>query len=162
MEFSVSHEAYVFLCSAICGMFLGILYDVFRTVRRKCSDFSVLGDLQDILFWTFAAIIMLAVIFFANNGKVRWYEFLGVFLGMNIYIFTLSRIFLSVFGFILDIFLKIFKLFFKILLTPLVFLYNIVFRWIILFFKPFYKMFAKLRFRLYGFFKTLRRTAGKT
>ena len=166
MEFSVTHEAYVFLCSALAGVFISIIHDIFCAVRKKCADFGMFNDIQDIIFWIIAAIVMFAVVFFANNGEIRWYEFFGVILGAVLYIFTLSRTFLAAFEFILEIFSKIFKFFFKLLLTPLIFLYNIVFKGIVFIFRPLFKLCMKLkqRFkrRLYIFLKLTRKTLKKT
>lgn len=144
MDFSVSQEAYVFLCSALAGVIIAMLRDVFYMLRKKCGHNCLLTDISDIVFWMAAAVIMFVVIFFANSGKIRWYEFMGVILGSVIYSFTLSRVFLTVLEFIYAIFLKIFKFFFKILLTPFIFLYNIVFKGIVFIFTPVFKMLRRL------------------
>ena len=148
MEFSVTHEAYVFLCSAASGVLIGMVHDIFCVIRKKCEKTEVFTDITDIVFWICAAVIMFAVIFFVNNGRIRWYEFFGVILGSLLYSFTLSRTFILAFEFVFNIFLKFFKLFFKLLLTPLIFLYNIVFKGIMFIFRPIYKVLRKLFLKL--------------
>ncbi|MBP3337181.1 MAG: spore cortex biosynthesis protein YabQ [Clostridia bacterium] len=145
MNLGVTHEAVVFLFSVLSGIFIGFVGDLFYLLRKKSENFRIFIDITDIIFWILCAIIMFAVIFFANNGQIRWYEFLGVFLGSILYKFTLSKPILVIFELILRIFFKIFKLFFKILLTPLIFLYNIVFEGIMCIFRPFFKMVNSIR-----------------
>ena len=139
MNLGVTHEAMVFLFSAVSGIFIGFIADLFFILRKKSENVSIFIDIIDITFWIICAIVMFAVIFFVNNGHIRWYEFLGVFLGSILYKFTLSRPILFILELILRIFFKIFKIFFKILLTPLIFLYNIVCEGIIRIFRPFFK-----------------------
>ncbi len=144
MEFSVTREAYVFLCSAASGVLIGMLRDIFCVIRKKCDKTEVFTDITDIVFWICAAVIMFAVIFFVNNGRIRWYEFFGVILGSLLYSFTLSRTFNLAFEFLFNVFFKFFNFFLKLLLTPLVFLYNIVFKGIVFIFRPIYKVLRKL------------------
>lgn len=144
MDFSVSHEAGVFLCSCLCGAFIGVVYDIFARIRAFCEKKCLFADILDIVFWICASGTVFTVIFFSNNGYVRGYEFLGIFLGLIIYFFALSKPFLAFFELFLRVFSKIFKVFLKILLTPFIFLYNIVFEGIMFIFKPVYKVLCRL------------------
>lgn len=166
MDFNVSHEALVFLYSAFGGALIGILRDIFCFFRKNGEKNSIFSDIADIVFWICASVIMFSVIYFANNGTLRWYEFLGVILGTIIYTLTLSRLFLKFFELILAIFLKIFGFFLKILLTPLIFLYNIVFEGIMFIFRPMYKavfsIFGKIAVRVRFWTKIFKITAKKS
>jgi len=140
MDFSVSKEAYVFLCCVLCGGVLFFVYDLFRVIRKKARVGRLLTHLQDGIFWALAFVIMFYLIFTVNRGTLRFYEILGAALGALLYGVSLSKWVLCCLSFLVDFFSKIFKKFLKILLTPLFFTYNILYRYICLLFRPFLKI----------------------
>ena len=148
MDFSVSKEAFVFLSAVLCGGLLHMLYDLFLIIRKKSTAESVMIHVQDGLFWILALFIMFFGLLTINGGIVRFYELLGVVLGVILYRLTLSKYVLKLFCKILAIFSKIFNIFLKILLTPLCFLYNIIYRYICILFLPIKKLIRRLFRRL--------------
>ncbi len=148
MEFSVAQEVYVFLSSAVSGIFICVVYDLLRVMRSYTKISRAITDVQDIIFWCIAIFIMFFMVFHTNRGYVRWYEFFGVFLGAVIYFFVLSEVFCNVLKKIIDIFLKIFIFFCKILLTPLVFTYNIIYKSILFIFAPIFKILQRFARKL--------------
>ncbi len=136
-DFSVSKEAFVFLCSALSGAVIFFVYDLFRLTRKKSGADRLFIHIQDGMFWLIAFLIMFFVIFFVNNGTLRFYEILGAALGALIYGLTLSGWVFSLLEKTVDIFSRIFKVFLKILLTPLYFMYNILYKYICLLLRPF-------------------------
>ena len=148
-DFSISKEALVFLSSSAGGALIFFVYDLFRLLRKKVDVGGVLVHIQDGVFWLIAFSIMFFVVFHVNNGTVRFYELLGAGLGALIYGFALSSFVLKILGWLLTIFTKIFRFFLKILLTPLYFAYNILYRYICLILRPFMRFgrFAVVRFR---------------
>lgn len=145
MEVRITNELYVFLCTVLAGISIGVVYDLFRVVRGRVKVSGLFTDIQDILFWVISTGIVFFVVFTTNNGKVRWYEFFGVILGMVFYFSALSRIFRRILNWILDIIVKIFFLCFKIVLTPLLFLYNIISKPILYFMGVFRRIGRKLQ-----------------
>ncbi len=135
-EFSVSKEAFVFLCSALSGVVIFFVYDLFRLLRKKSGAGTFFVHIQDGMFWLIAFLIMFFVVFFVNNGILRMYEILGASLGALIYGFALSGWVLKLLEKMVDLFSRIFKFFLKILLTPLYFAYNILYRYICLLLRP--------------------------
>ncbi|MBR5156721.1 MAG: spore cortex biosynthesis protein YabQ [Clostridia bacterium] len=144
MEFSIAQEAYVFLASALCGVFISVIYDVLRVIRLYAKTSYAVTNIEDIIFWFIALIIMFFTVFYTNYGYVRWYEFLGVFLGALLYFLTISKTVCMVLKKFIEIFFKIFVFFCKILLTPLVFTYNIIYKSILFIFVPVFKFFQKI------------------
>ena len=140
MEFSVSKEAFIFLCSALAGAGICFLYDLFRLLRQKGPAHGLLVQIEDAVFWLLSCCIMFFVIFYANNGSVRLYELLGAGLGALLYHLTLSALILKLFCRILDFFSVFLRKILKILLTPLLIMYNIVYRCI----KPLLCLFGKI------------------
>lgn len=76
---------------AVTGISIGILFDVFRILRKSFKVTDWLTTIQDILFWIIAGIIILFSIFQFNNGEIRSYVFVGIAFGILIYILTISK-----------------------------------------------------------------------
>ena len=93
-------EFLVFLSFIVIGIIIGSLFDFFRIIRRvfKHSDFITVT--QDIAFWIISGIIILVGIFILNDGKIRAYLFVGLFIGTSLYIATISKFFIK-FGIII-------------------------------------------------------------
>ncbi len=136
-DFSVSKEAFVFVCSALSGAVIFFVYDLFRLLRKKSGAGLFLVHIQDGMFWLIAFAIMFFAVLFINNGILRMYEIFGAFLGALIYGFALSGWVRKVLEKAIDVFSGIFRFFLKILLTPLYFAYNILYRYICLLLRPF-------------------------
>ncbi len=154
MEISVARETFVFLCSVLCGGLIFLLYDLFRLIRRKTKGDRVLLHVQDGLFWVLTLCLLFFCVFYFNNGILRLYELAGAALGALLYGLTLSSPVLRLLEQLLKIFAKIFKFFCKILLTPLLFAYNIMYRCLCFILLP-AKMLVRRVFR--RFFESLRR-----
>ena len=73
------------------GIVIGVLFDIFRILRRSFKTADWLTTLQDILFWILAGFVILFSIFKFNNGEIRSYIFVGIALGVLIYMLTLSK-----------------------------------------------------------------------
>lgn len=152
MDFSVTHEAYVFFISVLSGIGIGLLYDCLRTIRRCSGASSAITDVEDVIFWVVSVALMFFAVLLSNNGELRWYQFLGCFLGSILYFFTLSRAFCFLVRKIIEIFSKIFAFFCKILLTPLLFTYKLLYRSILFIFVPFFRMCKKMKRNIFRSF----------
>lgn len=88
-------EFLVFLSFIVIGIIMGSLFDFFRILRRvfKTTDFITIA--QDIAFWIISGIILLVGIFILNDGKIRAYLFVGLFIGISFYIAILSKSFVK-------------------------------------------------------------------
>lgn len=162
MEISVTHEAFVFLCSALCGGALFFVYDLFRLIRLNVGEGYWMVQLHDILFWLTALTITFFTVLYINNGSIRFYELLGAGLGAILYGLTLSAPILKLFNRILAFFSKIFKIFLKILLTPLVFMYNIMYRGVCCILLPLRRLWRRLFRRLHTSLRRAVRYAKKS
>lgn len=101
----------IFLIFSIIGFFIGILFDVFRVLRKSFKTPDFITIIQDIIFVIISGIIIICNIVKINNGEIRLYIFIAIFIGMLIYSLTISKICVI----ILYEFVKICK---KILLFP--------------------------------------------
>lgn len=91
----VINQAYLFLVFTINGIIIGLLFDIFRILRKSFKTSDIITYFQDILFWILTGLILLYSIFNFSNGEIRFYMFLGVFLGCLIYMLIFSKYFID-------------------------------------------------------------------
>lgn len=106
----------------VTGIVIGVLFDIFRILRKSFKTADWLTTLQDILFWILAGFVILFSIFKFNNGEIRSYIFVGIALGVLVYMLTLSKYIVKysviiikfikkIVSYPINLILKIFKLF---------------------------------------------------
>ena len=100
-------ELYTFLMFILTGLAIGILFDIFRILRRSFKTKDFITYIEDILFWIFTGIILLYSIFTFNNGELRGFVFIGVLLGIILYILTLSKYLIKICVYAVNIIKKI-------------------------------------------------------
>lgn len=113
----VQNQAYLFLIFSLTGVEIGILFDFFRILRRTIKTGNIVTYIQDILFWIFTGILVLYNIWYFNNGEIRVYMFLGIIIGILIYMSTLSSISVKLFTKILSMIIKALEIPFKTIIT---------------------------------------------
>ena len=126
----VYNQLFCLLIFIITGIVIGILFDIFRILRKSFKTADWITYLQDILFWVFAGCVMLFSIFTFNNGEIRNYVFIGIILGIILYMLSISRFFVKFSVAIIKFFKKIIsypihlikKLLRKIIVNPALFL----------------------------------------
>ena len=109
------NQAYLCLVFSLTGVAIGILFDFFRILRRSIKTSNLVTYIQDILFWILTGIIVLYSIWYFNNGELRIFVFLGLIIGILIYMTTLSSIIVKIFTKILVFGINILKVPFKII-----------------------------------------------
>lgn len=85
-----------FIYFIITGMVLGIIFDVFRILRKSFKTSDFVTNIEDILFGIITGAILLFTIFWFNNGELRFYLFLGIILGTIIYMLFISKYFIKI------------------------------------------------------------------
>lgn len=81
-----------FLLVMLCqGMVLICGYDFLRFFRWLVPHHKVVIWAEDILYWSLMSIPVYAMFFLYNNGEIRWYGVLAVFLGGLLYEMGISR-----------------------------------------------------------------------
>ena len=91
----VKNQAYLFLIFTVTGIIIGILFDIFRSLRKSFKTKDWITYMQDILFWILTGFILLYTIFTFGDGEVRFYMFIGVFIGCMFYMIIFSQYFIS-------------------------------------------------------------------
>ena len=113
----IQNQAYLFLVFSLTGVEIGILFDFFRILRRTIKTGNIVTYIQDILFWILTGVLVLYNIWYFNNGEIRIYMFLGIIIGVLIYMLTLSNIFVKLFTKILSTIIKVLEIPFKTIIT---------------------------------------------
>ena len=90
-----SSQLYIFLIYCLCGIIIGIFFDIFRILRKSFKTPDIITYIQDIIF-DFNRNTLLFIIFKFNNGEIRSYIFIGLGLGIIIYLLIFSKIFIKV------------------------------------------------------------------
>lgn len=129
----VENQAYLFLIFTINGILIGLLFDVFRILRRSFKTSDIITYAQDILFWILTGFILLYSIFTFSNGEIRLFMFLGVFLGCLIYMLVFSKYFIKINVKIILVIKKIVTQIISIFIFPLKIIINFIKK---VFFKP--------------------------
>ena len=122
----MNSEFNIFLAFILIGLILGLLFDFFRILRRVYNTPDFLTIIEDVIFWIISGVIILVGIFVLNEGRIRAYLFIGLFIGIVFYIIMISKLVIK-FG------TSFFNLFNKVILFPLQKILRV-----------FYKMFVKL------------------
>ena len=141
----MNNQAYLFVIFIVNGILLGLLFDIFRILRRTFKTTDLATYIQDITFWIMAGFITLAFIFYYNNGEIRFYVFLGIILGVLMYVLTISKYVIRVSVKIVNCIKNILTSTIKIILLPLKTICKIINRFL---FKPFFFVLINIRKKL--------------
>lgn len=96
MNVNIYNQFYNLLIFIITGIVLGILFDIFRIIRKSFKTPDFITYIEDIIFWIVAGSILLFSIFQFNNGEIRNYVIIGLILGSSIYLLTISKYFIKI------------------------------------------------------------------
>lgn len=122
----ITNQAYLFLIFVVNGLIIGLLFDFFRILRLSFKTKDFVTYIEDIIFWIITGIIVLYSIFAFNNGEIRFFMFLGIALGIVLYITLFSSYIISISVHIIKFFKKIFGFIFKILIIPFSYVFKIL------------------------------------
>ncbi len=107
-------------------MVMAFFYDLLRVRRRTVKAASFVVQIEDFLYWVAAAVFMLVVVYYSNEGEVRGYIFLGAAMGAILYALTLSRIVMSVFLTLVNLLRRVLRVVWRVSSWPFYFLFKIL------------------------------------
>lgn len=128
----------IFINFILTGFIIGILYDVFRILRKSFKTLDIVTYIQDIIFWILTGIILLYSIFTFNNGELRGYIFIGILSGVVLYMLLISKYFICVT-------VKFIKFIKKIIFYPINILHKFILKYI---FRPIHRIITKINIKL--------------
>lgn len=83
----IYHQFFLLLLSFLLGIFIAFFYDIFRALRRTIQHSIKLIAIEDLFFWIFCSFFIFFLLYYYNDGNIRSYTILGIFLGILFYIF---------------------------------------------------------------------------
>ena len=145
-----SNQAYLFMVFSIVGVLIGVLFDIFRIIRKTFKTNDIITYLEDILFWILTGIIVIYAMYRFCDGELRFFMIIGIVMGTCLYIVTISQYVIKISVFIINI-LK------KILIYPIIAIYKLI-RKII--FRPIFIICVNLRKIFNRFVKKNKKSRG--
>ena len=146
----VNNQAYLFMVFTLVGVVIGVLFDIFRILRKTVKTKDIITNIEDILFWLITGIIIIYSMYIFCDGELRFFMVIGLSLGTLMYMITFSRYVISISVFTIK-FLK------KIVIYPLKVIFNILKK---IFFRPIFFICFNLRKNLSQNAKKIKKIRG--
>ncbi|BCG56624.1 spore cortex biosynthesis protein YabQ [Paenibacillus sp. URB8-2] len=74
----------------VAGLSMGLAFDGYRVVSLKLRFPGWLNAALDLLYWLASALIVFRLLYAGNQGQLRFYAFVGLFLGVWAYFLFFS------------------------------------------------------------------------
>lgn len=103
MEDSIN-QLYILFVFIISGSIIGILFDLFRILRKSFKTPDIITYIEDTLFWIITGLFLLYIIFKYSFGEIRIYMFISLIIGLVVYFLTISKYFIDLNVKIINIF----------------------------------------------------------
>ena len=145
-----SNQAYLFMVFSIVGVLIGVLFDIFRIIRKTFKTNDIITYLEDILFWILTGIIVIYAMYRFCDGELRFFMIMGIVLGICLYVVTISQYVIKISVFIINI-VK------KIIFYPIIAIYKITKK---ILFRPMFIICVNLRKNLKGIVKKNKKSRG--
>lgn len=92
----------LWLASIATGIGMAFVYDWLRLFRRLVRHGRFAVDAEDLLYWTICFFVSFVLLYYGNNGVIRFVAVFGAALGMLLYAVTVGRIFVKVGYFLIN------------------------------------------------------------
>lgn len=122
----ISNQASLFLIFTIEGIIIGLIFDIFRILRKSFKTNDIVTYVEDILFWLITGFLILYSIFIFNYGEIRFFMFVGIFLGAMFYMLLISRYVIKISVSVIDFLKRTIIFILKIVRFPFEFVYKIL------------------------------------
>ncbi len=105
----ISSQTALFFLSLGFGFLLGVLYDVFRTVRLIVSDGKRFVFVMDFLYFAVCGVLSFFFLLVTDEGRLRIYTLSGEILGWMIYYFSFGVVAVRATNAVAKLFRRIFS-----------------------------------------------------
>lgn len=85
----------LWLASIATGACMALAYDFLRLLRRLVRHGRLAVDLEDMLYWTVCFFASFTLLYYGNNGVIRFVAVLGAALGMFLYTVSIGKVFVK-------------------------------------------------------------------
>lgn len=147
------NQAYLFMIFTIVGMIIGVLFDIFRILRKTIKTKDFVTYIEDMVFWILTGIIIIYSMYTFCDGELRFFMIVGIIIGTILYLITISEYIIKISMFIINLIKKIIVIPIKIFAPAGHLLKKIIFRPIFIICINFRKQFVKKMKKSRGFFQ---------
>lgn len=154
MNIETVNQANLFFIFTINGIIIGIIFDSFRILRKSFHTSNIITYIEDALFWLISSLIVMYSVFRFNNGQFRAYMFIGIIIGIFIYMLLLSKTIINFSISIISVLKKLLVTILKIVVYP----FRLFARYINKsFIYPVIKLFSKVNSNIKRFSKKIKK-----
>ena len=136
------NQAYLFLIFTLNGIFIGILFDFFRILRKSFKTINLITNVEDIIFWILTGLSIIYCMYNFSDGSLRLFMFLGLGIGLTIYILTLSNFIIKTVVKVISIIKKFIITIISIITFPFKAIFKLIRK---ILFRPIYVFFIKIQ-----------------
>ena len=122
----------------VCGVAMGVYYDVLRIVKLLFSLETAAGRVAkvfratvtffaDLIFWLTFGIVSIMLIYRIGGGVFRGLVYLGMLMGAAIYHFTVGKLTLKIISFTVAFLKKVIRAVIKVIIFPFIMIFRGVF-----------------------------------
>lgn len=101
------NQAYLFICFVLVGIIIGIVFDLFRILRRTFKTKDLITYIEDIIFWIITGIIIIYSMYKFCDGELRFFMIIGIIIGTILYLITISEYVIKISVYIINILKRI-------------------------------------------------------
>ena len=96
VNISILEEARLFVDGFLLGALLVAGYDLIRVFRRLIRHGIIWVSMEDCVYWLVCAVLMFAMLYQNNDGRIRAYIFGAAVLGGFVYHLVLGKYFIRI------------------------------------------------------------------
>lgn len=119
MNGAILVELRFFWASVLWGVLLLVIYDLLRIERRLIRHNSFFIAVEDLVYWVVASLLIFSMMYKLNDGIIRGFSILAMFLGMLVYHHILSFYFVEIISGILIKIKNIIFMIINFILSPI-------------------------------------------
>lgn len=150
---SVEVQFLSLLIAVFAGIAAGLLFDLYRTVNYCIKPSKIFTHIMDLLFWVIAGCIVFSILLRAEFAKIRIYTFVGMSIGIFIYIKLFSEYVLKFCRILFHIIARIIRISIIIVILPFKLLYNLLWFPLVRLRRMFFKICKSIKGKVASLFK---------
>ncbi|MEG1797721.1 MAG: spore cortex biosynthesis protein YabQ [Clostridium sp.] len=119
MIFSMPQQVNLFVFSLLSGILIGVLFDIYRTIRGFESLNKLISAIEDVLFWILTGIVIFIFMMYTSYAYMSFNVFVYIGIGLFLYLKAISKFFVkTLHNFLLFIF-KVIRVTFYVISYPI-------------------------------------------
>ncbi len=131
----MNNQFYLFLIYIVSGVGISIFFDIFRVLRKSIKTSNFITYIEDAIFWIIVGLFLIWEIFTISYGELRSYIFIGLLIGVILYLTTISKYFIKINVKILN--------FFKSIILKIINILKGIYKFILKIINPIYNLIKK-------------------